>query len=177
MAGETVITIVGNLTSDPELRYTQTGIAVANFTIASTARSFDKQSNQWKDGDELFLRSSIWREYATQVASSLRKGNRVIAQGRLRQTKWQDDKSGETRYGMEFQVDEIGPALRYATAEVTRVQKDGGAPSGMGQQQGGYAPPAQQADPWNNPGAQQQGGTASQGDAWSQPGVYGEEPF
>jgi len=120
MAGETIITVVGNLTADPELRYTQNGLPVANFTIASTPRNFDRASNEWKDGEALFLRASVWREFAEHVAGSLTKGMRVIAQGRLRQRSYQD-RDGNTRTAMELEVDEIGPSLRYATAQVTRA--------------------------------------------------------
>ena len=119
MAGETVITVVGNITADPELRYTQNGLPVANFTIASTPRDFDKNANEWKDGEALFLRASIWREAAEHVAGSLEKGMRVIAQGRLRQRSYQD-REGNQRTAIELEVDEIGPSLRYATAKVTR---------------------------------------------------------
>jgi len=121
MAGETVITVVGNLTADPELRYTQNGIPVVGFTIASTPRSLDRQSNEWKDGDALFLRASVWREFAEHVAGSLSKGMRVIASGRLKQRTYQD-KDGQNRTSIELEVDEIGPSLRYATAQVVRAQ-------------------------------------------------------
>ena len=120
MANDTTITIIGNLTADPELRYTQNGLAVANFTIASTPRSFDRALNDWKDGDALFMRASVWREFAEHVAGSLTKGARVVATGRLVQTSW-ETKEGEKRTGVELQVDEIGPSLRYATAQVTRA--------------------------------------------------------
>jgi len=120
MAGETVITVVGNLTADPELRYTQNGLPVANFTIASTPRTFDRQANEWKDGEALFLRASVWREFAEHVAGSLVKGSRVIATGRLKQRSYQD-KEGANRTSIELEVDEIGPSLRYATATVTRA--------------------------------------------------------
>ncbi len=126
MAGETVITVVGNLTADPELRYTQNGLPVANFTIASTPRNFDRAANEWKDGDALFLRASVWREFAEHVAGSLTKGMRVIAQGRLRQRSYQD-REGNQRTAIELEVDEIGPSLRYATAQVTRAASTGGA--------------------------------------------------
>ena len=125
MAGETVITVVGNLTADPELRYTQAGLPVANFTIASTPRSFDRQANEWKDGDALFLRASVWREFAEHVAGSLTKGMRVIAQGRLQQRSYQAN-DGSQRTVIELQVDEIGPSLRYATAQVTRTSSANG---------------------------------------------------
>jgi single-strand DNA-binding protein len=144
MAGETIITVVGNLTADPELRYTQNALAVANFTIASTPRSFDKASNDWKDGDPLFLRASVWREFAEHVAGSLTKGSRVIATGRLRQRSYQTE-SGEKRTSTELEVDDIGPSLRYATAAVTRATSSS---------RGGNAPveeqwaPATESSPW-----------------------------
>src|SRR5690606_7086310 len=126
MAGETIITVVGNLTADPELRYTQGGLAVANFTIASTPRTFDRQANDWKDGDALFLRASCWREFAEHVAGSLTKGSRVIATGRLKQRNY-DDRDGNKRTSIELDVLEIGPSLRYAPAQVTRASGgDGG---------------------------------------------------
>lgn len=163
MAGETVITVVGNLTADPELRYTQNGLAVANFTIASTPRTFDRQANEWKDGEALFLRASVWREFAEHVAGSLTKGSRVIAQGRLKQRSY-ETKEGEKRTSIELEIDEIGPSLRYATAQVTRTQSSGGGrgPGGFG---GGAlaveepwaasapADPSAGADVWNTPGA------------------------
>jgi len=124
MAGETIITVVGNLTADPELRYTQNGLPVANFTIASTPRTFDRESNSWKDGEALFLRSSIWREYAEHVAGSLTKGTAVIATGRLKQRSYQD-KEGNNRTSIELEIDEIGPSLRYATAVLTRTASKG----------------------------------------------------
>lgn len=124
MAGETVITVVGNLTADPELRYTQNGLAVANFTIASTPRNFDKAKNEYVDGEALFLRASVWREFAEHVAGSLTKGMRVMAQGRLRQRSYQD-REGNQRKAIELEVDEIGPSLRYATAQVTRAASNG----------------------------------------------------
>src|SRR6195952_2953341 len=136
MAGETVITVVGNLTGDPELRYTQNGLAVANFTIASTPRTFDRASNDWKDGEALFLRASVWREFAEHVAGSLTKGSRVVATGRLRQRSY-ETKEGEKRTSIELEVDEIGPSLRYATAQVTRASSSGGASGGRGQVGGG----------------------------------------
>ncbi|PRB14483.1 single-stranded DNA-binding protein [Microbacterium sp. MYb62] len=120
MAGETVITVVGNLTADPELRFTQNGLPVANFTIASTPRTM--KDGEWKDGDPLFLRASVWREFADHVAGSLTKGMRVIAQGRLRHRSYQD-REGNQRTAIELEVDEIGPSLRYATAQVTRTAR------------------------------------------------------
>lgn len=154
MAGETVITIVGNLTADPELRTTRNGSAVANFSIAATPRTFDKQSNQWIDGDALFLRCSAWRDLATHCAQSLAKGMRVIAQGRLQQRSYQAN-DGSQRTVIELQVDEIGPSLRYATAQVQKMQS-GGYQGGNG---GVYQQPQQtqqqsQApadDPWGAP--------------------------
>jgi single-strand DNA-binding protein len=121
MAGETTITVIGNLTADPELRYTQNGLAVANMTIASTPRTFDKASNDWKDGDPLFLRCSAWRELAEHAAGSLVKGARVIAVGVLKQTSY-ETKEGEKRTSIELTLDEIAPSLKYATAQVTRSQ-------------------------------------------------------
>ena len=145
MAGETVITVVGNLTADPEMRTTRNGSTVANFSIAATPRVFDKQSNQWVDGDALFLRCSAWRDLATHCAQSLSKGMRVIAQGRLQQRSYQAQ-DGSNRTVIELQVDEIGPSLRYATAQVHRVQhgngggyQGGGSGFAGGQQQGGFA--------------------------------------
>lgn len=119
MSGDTQITVVGNLTADPELRYTQSGLAVANFTVASTPRVFDRQSNDWKDGEALFIRASVWRDYAENVAHSLMKGMAVIVTGRLVQRSY-ETKEGEKRTSYELEVDNIGPSLRFATAEVTR---------------------------------------------------------
>ena len=123
MANDTIITVIGNITADPELRYTQNGLAVANFTIASTPKVFDKQSNEWKDGDALFLRASVWREFAEHVAGSLVKGSRVVAISRLKQRAY-ETAAGEKRSTIELEVDEIGPSLRYATATVTRAQSN-----------------------------------------------------
>ncbi|MCK6095578.1 single-stranded DNA-binding protein [Micrococcus sp. EYE_162] len=143
MAGETVITVVGNLTADPELRFTPNGAAVANFTIASTPRTFDRQTNEWKDGETLFLRASIWREAAENVAETLTKGTRVVAQGRLKARTY-DDREGNKRTSYELDVDEIGPSLKYATAKVTRSQRGGGGGGfGGGQQGGGFGGPQQ----------------------------------
>ena len=178
MAGDTPITVIGNLTADPELRFTQSGVAVASFTIASTPRTFDRQSNEWKDGEALFLRCSIWRDAAENVAESLEKGSRVVAQGRLKQRSF-TDREGNNRTSIELDVDEIGPSLRYATAKATKVQRGGGgggrggfgggAPQGGGQGgfggqggygnqggQGGYNAPqgAPNADPWAGGGNQ-----------------------
>ncbi|MBX3091799.1 MAG: single-stranded DNA-binding protein [Cryobacterium sp.] len=155
MAGETVITVVGNLTADPELRYTQNGLAVANFTIASTPRTFDRAANDWKDGEALFLRASVWREFAEHVAGSLSKGARVIVTGRLKQRSY-ETKEGEKRTSFEIEVDEIGPSLRYATAQVTRTTS-GASRGGSGQsgdEPWASAPPSDSAsgDVWNTPG-------------------------
>ena len=162
MAGETIITVVGNLTADPELRYTQNGLPVANFTIASTPRNFDRAANEWKDGEALFLRASVWREFAEHVAGSLTKGSRVIATGRLRQRSYQD-REGQNRTSIELEVDEIGPSLRYATAQVTRAASSGG---------GGASRQQVSEEPWAPPGS------SSGADAWSTPGSYGDDtPF
>jgi single-strand DNA-binding protein len=149
MAGETIITVVGNLTADPELRYTQNGVAVANFTIASTPRNFDRQSGEWKDGDALFMRASVWREFAEHVASSLTKGSRVVATGRLRQRSY-ETKEGEKRTSIELEIDDIGPSLRYATAQVQR--QSSGARTGSAVEDSWSAPAAGGAtqDPWAN---------------------------
>lgn len=155
MAGETVITVVGNLTADPEMRTTRNGSTVANFSIAATSRVFDKQSNQWVDGDALFLRCSAWRDLATHCAQSLSKGMRVIAQGRLQQRSYQAQ-DGSNRTVIELQVDEIGPSLKYATAQVQKMQSGGyqGNANGGGYQQPQQAQQQSQApadDPWGAP--------------------------
>jgi single-strand DNA-binding protein len=160
MAGETVITVVGNLTADPELRYTQNGLAVVNFTIASTPRTLDKATNEWKNGDATFFRASAWREAAEHIAASLTKGTRVIAQGRFKQGSY-ETKEGEKRITLELEIDEIGPALKYATAQVSRAAGGAGARGGL---------PAGGDEPWGQP--------ASAGaDPWSTPGVSGNESF
>jgi single-strand DNA-binding protein len=164
MAGETVITVIGNLTGDPELRFTPSGAAVANFTVASTPRTFDRQSNEWKDGETLFMRCSIWREAAENVAESLTKGTRVIAQGRLVQRSY-ETREGEKRTVVELQVDEIGPSLRYATAKVTRAQRSGGGGFGGGGG-GGY-----------NGGGAQQGGGSGGGFSSSGGGQSNDDPW
>ena len=138
MAGETPITVIGNLTADPELRFTPSGAAVANFTVASTPRTFDRQTNDWKDGETLFMRCSVWREAAEHAAESLHRGDRVIATGRLVSRSWQTPE-GENRTVMEMQVDEVGPSLRYATAQVTKAQRGQGGQGGGGWQGGGQA--------------------------------------
>jgi single-strand DNA-binding protein len=136
VAGDTIITVVGNLTADPELRFTPSGAAVANFTVASTPRIFDRQSSEWKDGDALFMRCSIWREAAENVAESLTRGSRVIVQGRLKQRSY-ETREGEKRTVVELEVDEIGPSLRYATAKVNKASRSGGGGGGFGSSGGG----------------------------------------
>ena len=136
MAGDTVITVVGNLTADPELRFTPSGAAVANFTVASTPRTFDKNTNEWKDGEALFLRCSVWRQAAENVAESLTRGTAVIVQGRLKQRSY-ETKEGEKRTVYELDVDEIGPSLRWATAKVTKASRGGGGGGGYGSGGGG----------------------------------------
>ena len=157
MAGDTVITVIGNLTADPELRWTQSGAAVADFTVASTPRTYDRNAGEWRDGDTLFMRCSVWRETAENVAESLRKGMRVIVQGRLTQRSY-DTQQGERRTVVELQVDEIGPSLRRARAQVTRTTPSGGGgyqSDNRGQQQGGYQQAASQGGGY---GGGQQGG-------------------
>lgn len=156
MAGETTITVIGNLTADPELRFTASGHAVASFTVASTPRSFDRETNAWKDGETLFLKCSVWRQYAENVAESLTKGTRVIVTGRLKQRSY--EKEGEKRTVYELDVDDVGPALRNATARITKVQRSGG--------EGGGFSGAPASDPW--------GGSASAGEGW---GGGDEPPF
>ncbi|WP_061961262.1 single-stranded DNA-binding protein [Demequina flava] len=146
MAGETPITVVGNLTADPELRFIQSGAAVVNFTVASTPRTFDRQSGEWKDGDTLFMRCSLWREAAENVAESLTKGTRVIVSGRLVQRSFESN--GEKRTVVELQVDEVGPSLRYATAKVNRTQRQGGGQGGGGGFGGGAPAGGSSNDPW-----------------------------
>ena len=156
MAGDTVITVIGNLTADPELRWTQSGAAVADFTVASTPRTYDRNAGEWRDGDTLFMRCSVWRETAENVAESLRKGMRVIVQGRLTQRSY-DTQQGERRTVVELQVDEVGPSLRRARAQVTRVQAQAAsAPSASASASGGAAGWGQESpqhDPWGAPAA------------------------
>lgn len=143
-AGDINVTVVGNLTNDPELRFTPSGAAVASFTVASSSRVLDKTTNEWKDGETTYLRCSVWRQYAENVAESLTKGTRVIVTGRLKQRSY-ETREGEKRTVMEIEVDDVGPALRYATAKVNRVQRSGG---GFGGESGGaVAAPAD--DPWS----------------------------
>ncbi|WHE35168.1 single-stranded DNA-binding protein [Microbacterium sp. BDGP8] len=152
MPGETVIAVVGNLTADPELRYTQNGLPVVNITIASTPRTFDREGNEWKDGDALFMRASAWRDFAEHIAGSLTKGMRVVATGRLRQRSYQD-REGQTRTAIELEIDEIGPSLRYATAQVTRAAAGGTAaqPAASQRQHEPYAAPVSEDGSWTVP--------------------------
>jgi single-strand DNA-binding protein len=149
VAGDTVITVVGNLTADPELRFTPSGAAVANFTVASTPRTFDKNSNEWKDGEALFLRCSVWRQAAENVAESLQRGTAVIVQGRLKQRSY-ETKEGEKRTVYELDVDEVGPSLKWATAKVTKASRGGGGGGYGGSAGGGSAGGSSSAadDPW-----------------------------
>ncbi len=164
MAGDTVITVIGNLTSDPELRFTPSGAAVANFTVASTPRTLDKQSGEWKDGEALFLRCNIWRQAAENVAESLTRGARVVVQGRLKQRSF-ETKEGEKRTVVELEVDEIGPSLRYATAKVNKVSRGGGGGGGDfggggggGGNRGGGGGGMPADDPWGSAPAASSGG-------------------
>lgn len=199
MAGETTLTIIGNLTGDPELRFTPSGAAVANFTVASTPRTFDRQSNEWKDAETLFMRCSVWREAAENVAESLQRGARVIVSGRLVSRSWEDKESGQKRSVMEMQVDEVGPSLRYATAKVNKTQRGGGGGfGGQGGGQGGFGGQGGQggfggqsrpdSDPWatgssgSQGGGQSQGGHGGQGGqgggaGWGNAPSYDEPPF
>lgn len=176
---DTVITVVGNLTADPELRFTANGLAVANFTIASTPRVFDRNTNEWRDGEALFLRASVWREFAENVAASLTKGMRVVATGKLKQRSY-ETREGEKRTAIELEIDEIGPSLRYAKAEVARIapaRSQGEDPWGK---QAGNAP---QSDSWGssaapaadwNAGPQTSGGQSTGGSSdggWNAPGT------
>lgn len=172
MAGDTTITIVGNLTGDPEVRWIGDGTAVATFTIASTPRSFDRSSNSWKDGETLFMRCSAWREMGENVAESLKKGMRVIAQGRLQQRSW-ETQQGERRSVIEMTVEEIGPSLRYATAQVERNQRRDGSGFGSGYAEGGYAGSPQGGGYGNSFGASPQGGAPAAGANQPQPN-YGQ---
>ena len=168
MAGEAFLTLVGNLTADPELRYTQNGLAVANFTVAQTPKVFDRAAGEMKDGDALFMRCSVWREFAEHVAGSLTKGMRVIAYGKLAQRSY-ETKEGEKRTSMELQIDSIGPDLRWATASVTRAAAN--APGRGG------APAAGNDEPWA-PTAQPAAAPVAGGDVWNAPGAFEDErPF
>ena len=171
MAGETTITLVGNLTADPELRFTPSGAAVANFTVASTPRTFDRQTNEWRDGDAMFLNCAVWRQAAENVAESLQKGMRVIVQGRLKSRSY-ETREGERRTVFEIDVDEIGPALKYATAKVSRNASggQGGGRSSSGGSGGGGG--SYGDDPWASGGSTGDtgGGRPQQtSDPWSTP--------
>jgi single-strand DNA-binding protein len=186
MAGETVITVVGNLVDDPELRFTPSGAAVANFRIASTPRTFDRQSNEWKDGDALFLTCSVWRQAAENVAESLQKGMRVVVQGRLKSRQY-ETREGEKRTVYELDVEEVGPSLKYATAKVTRTTRSGSQGGGG---YGGGGGNAGSEDPWasSGPSGGNQGGTQGGGqggssgggapaqDPWAAPGAGNDDP-
>ena len=192
MAGETLITVVGNLTDDPELRFTPSGAAVANFTVASTPRNFDKNSNEWVDGEAMFLRCSIWRQAAENVAESLQRGMRVVVHGRLKARSY-ETREGEKRTVFEIDVEEIGPSLKFATAKVNRTSRQGGGGGYSGGNQGGnqggssggtsgggQSSPAD--DPWATPApaAGGQGGAGAPAgagnDPWGAPGVASDEP-
>jgi single-strand DNA-binding protein len=168
MAGETIITVVGNLTADPELRFTPSGAPVANFTVASTPRTFDRQSGEWKDGDAMFLNCAVWRQAAENVAESLSKGMRVIVQGRLRSRSY-ETREGEKRTVFEVEVEEIGPSLRYATAKVTRTS-GGGGNYGGGQSSGG-------GSNWGGNSGGGQSERSGGNDPWAQAGQAEEPPF
>ena len=188
MAGETPITVIGNLTADPELRFTPSGAAVANFTVASTPRTFDRQTNEWKDGEALFLNCSVWRQAAENAAESLVRGMRVIVSGRLKARSY-ETREGEKRTVFEIDVDEVGPSLKYATAKVSKTSRSGTGSGGGGSWGGGGD------DPWANAGQSggghqgsgswggqqggQPGGQAGQSDPWasSGPASSGEPPF
>jgi single-strand DNA-binding protein len=189
MAGETIITVVGNLTDDPELRFTPSGAAVANFTVASTPRNFDKNTNEWVDGEAMFLRCSIWRQAAENVAESLQRGMRVVVQGRLKARSY-EDREGQKRTVFEIEVDEVGPSLKFATAKVNRTSRQGGGGGysggggGGGYSGGGGGQSAPADDPWATPapagggqgGGQGGGGGAPANDPWAAPGVGNDEP-
>jgi single-strand DNA-binding protein len=177
MAGDTIITVVGNLTADPELRFTPSGAAVANFTVASTPRAFDRQTNEWKDGEALFMRCNVWRQAAENVAESLTRGARVVVTGRLKQRSY-ETKEGEKRTVVELEVDEIGPSLRYATAKVNKVSRgSGGGDFGGGNFGGG-------GGNFGAGGGGNRGGGGGNDDPWGSPapagtgaGSYDEPPF
>ena len=164
MAGETVITVVGNLTADPELRFTPSGAAVASFTVASTPRTFDRQTNEWKDGEALFLRCSIWRQAAENVAESLTRGSRVIVSGRLKQRSF-ETREGEKRTVIELDVEEVGPSLKYATAKVNRTSR-GSSGGGFGAQGGGGGG-APSDDPWSSAPSAPAGGGGGGGNDYT----------
>ncbi|HEX7744132.1 MAG TPA: single-stranded DNA-binding protein [Micromonosporaceae bacterium] len=165
MAGDTTITVIGNLTDDPELRFTPSGAAVAKFRVASTPRFMDRASGEWKDGEPLFLSCTVWRQAAENVAESLQRGTRVIVSGRLRQRSY-ETREGEKRTVIELEVDEIGPSLRYATAKVQKMSRSGGGGGGFGGGQGGGG---NAEDPWAT-AAPASSGTGSGG------GNFDDEP-
>jgi len=172
MAGETVITVVGNLVDDPELRFTPSGAAVANFRIASTPRTFDRQANEWKDGDALFLSCSVWRQAAENVAESLTRGMRVVVQGRLKARSY-ETREGEKRTVFEIEVEEVGPSLKYATAKVTKSTRSGGTSGyNAGGGQGGG-----NADPWASAAPAAPSQPAPQGGGWGAPPAAGNDPW
>lgn len=179
MANDTPLTIIGNLTADPDLRFTQAGIPVASFTIASTPRRFNRQTNEWEDEEALFMRCSLWRDAAENLAESLEKGARVIAQGRLKQRSF-TDREGNNRISIELDVDEIGPSVKYATAKPNKIDRRGGGGFGGGASQGGYGGPPQGQGGY---GYGPQGGQgAPQGGPWAGGGFSGgydpnEVPF
>ena len=178
MAGETVITLVGNLVDDPELRFTPSGAAVANFRMASTPRIYDRQSGDFKDGESLFLTCSVWRQAAENVAESLQKGMRVIVQGRLKQRSY-ETREGEKRTVFEVDVDEVGPSLRSATAKVAKVQRSGGGGGGgYGGQPGGQSGGGQSGgtDPWAAGGTTAAGPGAASNDPWATGGGASDDP-
>jgi single-strand DNA-binding protein len=173
MANETIITIVGNLTADPELRFTPSGAAVASFTIASTPRTYDRNTNEWKDGEALFLRCSIWRQAAENVAESLTRGMRVIASGRLKQRSF-ETREGEKRTVIELDIDEVGPSLRYASAKVNKTQR-GSSGGGFGSAGSAGSGSASNDDPWSSSAPPATGGTGS--GSGSGEGFSDEPPF
>lgn len=179
MAGETTITIIGNLVDDPDLRFTPSGAAVANFRIASTPRMFDRQTNEWKDGDTLFMTCAVWRQAAENVAESLQRGMRVIVSGRLKARSY-ETREGEKRTVFEIDVDEVGPSLRSATAKVTRASRssgEGGGSYGGGASSGGGG--ATSNDPWASPAPASGQSSAPATDPWATPaaGTSDEPPF
>ena len=173
MAGETTITIIGNLVDDPDLRFTPSGAAVANFRIASTPRTFDRQTNEWKDGETLFMTCAVWRQAAENVAESLQRGMRVIVSGRLKARSF-ETREGEKRTVFEIDVDEVGPSLRSATAKVTRAMRSGPGGEGGGGGFGGGGGGGNQGGGYGGGGGQ--GGGAPQNDPWATPGVSGGQP-
>lgn len=171
MAGETQITLIGNLTADPELRFTANGAPVANFTVASTPRTFDRQTNEWRDGEAMFISCSVWRQYAENVAESLFKGMQVIVQGKLKSRSY-ENREGQRRTVFEIDVEEVGPTLRFATAKVTKTSGGGGGGGGQWQ-------PSQQSqgDSWSSASSDRQDRNRGGDDPWGQPSQSDEPPF